>query len=94
MQRILSRTFDDPFRLSLMRKDVDIAADLASHHALELPMTALTKASYDEADDQEGPGSSLSNLALWTERNTGVVVAATNVVESYMFESGATGEDD
>jgi 3-hydroxyisobutyrate dehydrogenase-like beta-hydroxyacid dehydrogenase len=25
-QRILSRTFDDPFRLALMRKDVDIAS--------------------------------------------------------------------
>ncbi len=28
-QRILSRTFDDPFRLALMRKDVDIANGLA-----------------------------------------------------------------
>jgi 3-hydroxyisobutyrate dehydrogenase len=93
-QRILTRTFDDPFRLSLMRKDVDIAADLARQHGIELPMTALTKASYDEADDQEGAGSSLSNVALWTERNTGVVVGVADVVESYMFEPESTGEDD
>jgi 3-hydroxyisobutyrate dehydrogenase-like beta-hydroxyacid dehydrogenase len=93
-QRILTRTFDDPFRLSLMRKDVDIAADLARQHELELPMTALVEASYDEADDQEDVGSSLSNLALWTERNTGVVVGTAAVVESYMVEREPNGDDD
>lgn len=93
-QRILSRTFDDPFRLSLMRKDVDIATDLAAQHGVELPMAALTRASYDEADAEEAAGSSLSNLALWVERTTGVALGPTPVLESYMFESEATGEDD
>ena len=93
-QRILSRTFDDPFRLSLMRKDVDIATDLAAQHGVELPMASLTRASYDAADEQEAVGSSLSNLALWVERTTGVALGPSQVVESYMFESESTGEDD
>jgi 3-hydroxyisobutyrate dehydrogenase len=73
-QRILSRTFDDPFRLALMRKDIEIAAGLAEQFGLELPMAALAAASYREADDERGPGSSLSDLALWTERRTGVTI--------------------
>lgn len=93
-QRILTRTFDDSFRLSLMRKDVDIATDLARQHGVELPMAALARASYDEADDQEAAGSSLSNLALWIERTTGVFLGAADVLESYTVGSASTGEDD
>ena len=91
-QRILTRTFDDPFRLALMRKDVDIATDLAEQHGLDLPMATLTRASYAEADEQEGPGSSLSNLALWSERRTGVVVGSSEPVGSYMLAAEADGE--
>jgi 3-hydroxyisobutyrate dehydrogenase len=73
-QRILSRTFDDPFRLALMRKDIDIANGLAEQLQLDLPMAALCQASYHEADEQSGPGKSLSELGLWTERHTGVTI--------------------
>jgi 3-hydroxyisobutyrate dehydrogenase len=73
-QRILSRTFDDPFRLALMRKDVDIAEGLARQLGLELPMATLCAISYRDADDQFGDGSSLSDLARWTERRTGVTI--------------------
>lgn len=93
-QRILTRTFDDPFRLSLMRKDVDIATDLAAQHGLRLPMAALARVSYGAADEEEGPGRSLSNLALWTERETGVVLTPAGMVESYMFESDPRGDQD
>lgn len=75
-QRILTRTFDDPFRLALMRKDVDIATDLAEQRAIDLPMASLTRASYHEADAEEGDGASLSNLALWLERRTGVRISS------------------
>lgn len=91
-QRILTRTFDDPFRLSLMRKDVDIATDLAAQHGLALPMAMLTRESYGAADAEEGPGQSLSNLALWIERATGVVVSSSGVLESYTFESNPRGD--
>jgi len=75
-QRILSRTFDDPFRLALMRKDVDIASGLASKLGLDLPMASLCAESYREADEQFGEGSSLSDLARWTEQRTGVTIGA------------------
>ena len=73
-RRILSRTFDDPFRLALMRKDVDIANGLATKLALDLPMARLCAESYREANEQYGDGSSLSDLGRWTERRTGVTI--------------------
>ena len=30
-QRIVSRTFDDPFKLALMVKDIGIASELGAH---------------------------------------------------------------
>jgi 3-hydroxyisobutyrate dehydrogenase-like beta-hydroxyacid dehydrogenase len=73
-QRILSRTFDDPFRLALMRKDVDIANGLATQMGLDLPMARLCAESYREADEEFGEGSSLSDLGRWTERRAGLVI--------------------
>jgi 3-hydroxyisobutyrate dehydrogenase len=73
-QRILSRTFDDPFRLALMRKDVDIANGLAAKLGLDLPMAGLCAASYRDADERYGEGSSLSDLGRWTEQRTGVTL--------------------
>jgi 3-hydroxyisobutyrate dehydrogenase len=73
-QRILSRTFDDPFRLALMRKDVDIANGLARQLGLDLPMANLCADSYRAADEEFGEGSSLSDLGRWTERRTGVTI--------------------
>ncbi len=73
-QRILSRTFDDPFRLALMRKDVDIAAGLADELGLDLPMATLCATSYRQADEEFGDGSSLSELGRWTERRAGVTI--------------------
>jgi 3-hydroxyisobutyrate dehydrogenase len=75
-QRILSRTFDDPFRLALMRKDVDIANGLATQLGLDLPMARLCAESYREADDEFGEGSSLSDLGRWTERRAGVTLGS------------------
>ena len=73
-QRILSRTFDDPFRLALMRKDVDIANGLADKLELDLPMAKLCAESYREADELYGEGSSLSDLGRWTEQRTGITI--------------------
>lgn len=73
-QRILSRTFDDPFRLALMRKDVDIANGLAAKLELDLPMAKLCAVSYREADEQYGEGSSLSDLGRWTEQRAGLTI--------------------
>lgn len=91
-QRILTRTFDDPFRLALMCKDVEIATDLAARLDVVLPMAALARASYGDAVAEEGSESSLSNLALWTERGTGVVIGSPTHRRSYMLGTEVHGE--
>lgn len=71
-QRILSRTFDDPFRLELMLKDVKIAAQLARDYDLPLPFAAHCEAIYEDAHAFAGSGKSLSELVRWVEHSTGV----------------------
>ncbi|HZB42303.1 MAG TPA: NAD(P)-dependent oxidoreductase [Ilumatobacter sp.] len=83
-QRILSRTFDDPFRLALMRKDVDIANGLAEQLGLHLPMASLCAEAYREADDEFGENSSLSDFGRWTERRTGVIIASGGAVRDHI----------
>ncbi|HEX4982587.1 MAG TPA: NAD(P)-dependent oxidoreductase [Ilumatobacteraceae bacterium] len=72
--RILSRTFDDPFRLELMLKDVAIATQLSRDLGLPLPFIALCESLYRAADRHAGPGRSLSELVRWVEHLTGVEI--------------------
>jgi 3-hydroxyisobutyrate dehydrogenase-like beta-hydroxyacid dehydrogenase len=60
--RILSRAFDDPFRLELMLKDVRIATQLARDLGLTLPSAELCETVYEAADRHAGPGQSVSEL--------------------------------
>ena len=71
-QRVLSRTFDDPFKLDLMVKDIAIAMELGRQNDLPLPLSALGQQLYKAALRQTGPGHSLSELARWVEQLTGV----------------------
>jgi 3-hydroxyisobutyrate dehydrogenase len=73
--RILSRTFDDPFRLELMTKDVRIATQLARDLGLALPYAELCEQSYEAANRHAGAGKSLSELVRWVEHTTGVDIA-------------------
>lgn len=73
-QRILSRTFDDPFRLALMLKDIEIYNRLAERLGLDLPASALCRTSYEAADELAGPGGSLSEIGHWIEKRTGVTI--------------------
>ena len=66
-QRILSGTFDDPFRLELMLKDVKIAAQLARDLEVPLPFVDHCEGSYEAAHEFAGPGKSLSELVRWVE---------------------------
>jgi 3-hydroxyisobutyrate dehydrogenase len=70
-QRILSRTFDDPFRLELMVKDIGIATQLSRDQRVSTPVAALSEQIYRAASRAAGPGSSLSELARWVERAAG-----------------------
>jgi 3-hydroxyisobutyrate dehydrogenase len=73
-QRILSRTFDDPFKLELMLKDVRIATQLARDLELALPYAALAEGLYQAAQVHAGPGKSLSELVRWVEDVNGVAI--------------------
>ena len=75
-QRILSRTFDDPFRLELMLKDVKIAVQLAANLELPLPFAEHCESIYQDANSLAGPGKSLSELVRWVEQATGVEITA------------------
>lgn len=70
-QRILSRTFDDPFRLELMLKDVRIAAELARQLGVSLPFAAHCESVYEQAHQYAGTGKSLSELVRWVEHDSG-----------------------
>jgi 3-hydroxyisobutyrate dehydrogenase len=74
-QRILSRTFDDPFKLELMLKDVRIATQLARDLELALPYAALAEGLYQAAQVHAGPGKSLAELVRWVEEINGVEIA-------------------
>jgi 3-hydroxyisobutyrate dehydrogenase len=74
-QRILTRTFDDPFKLELMLKDVGIANGLARDVGASVALSALTHQIYQAADRLAGPGASVSELVRWVERQSGVSIA-------------------
>jgi 3-hydroxyisobutyrate dehydrogenase len=73
-QRITSRTFDDPFKLELMVKDIRIAMELAASKTVDMPLSALGRELWKQADEAAGRGASVSELVRWVERQTGVEI--------------------
>jgi len=73
-QRIISRKFDDPFRLDLMVKDIGIAMQLARSLELPVPLSALGQHLWMAADRWAAEGSSLSHMVSWVEQMTGVQI--------------------
>jgi 3-hydroxyisobutyrate dehydrogenase len=71
-QRILSRSFDDPFKLELMLKDVGIANALARETGTAAPMAGLGQQLWQAASRAAGPGASVSELVRWVERQNDV----------------------
>ncbi|WP_058641829.1 NAD(P)-dependent oxidoreductase [Pseudacidovorax intermedius] len=81
-QRVLNRRFDDPFKLALMRKDMDIALGLAEAQQVAAPLSAAAHGLWQAADQDRGPGASVSELVRWVEAQMGVEIrsgAATDV---------------
>lgn len=70
-QRIFNRSFDDPFKLELMRKDVGIAVQLAQQTATPMPMAGLGQQLWRMAEHAAGPGASVSELVRWVEGLSG-----------------------
>jgi 3-hydroxyisobutyrate dehydrogenase len=73
-QRVLSRTFDDPFKLSLMLKDIGIATTLARTEQVPMPMSGLGEELYRAASISSGPTASLSELVRWVEHMCGAEI--------------------
>ena len=71
-QRILSRRFDDAFKLDLMVKDIGIALQVADGLELDLPLCATAQALWREAQAGLPAGSSVSELVRTIEARTGV----------------------
>lgn len=80
-QRITNRKFDDPFKLGLMVKDIEIALRLAEDKGLDLPLSELNRALWSEARDSEGAERSVSYLVRWLERATGVEIRPDRVAD-------------
>jgi len=74
-QRILSRRFDDPFKLELMVKDIDIALQLAREAGLPLPASALGAQLWRTALSESAADSNVSELFRWVERHTDTEIA-------------------
>jgi 3-hydroxyisobutyrate dehydrogenase-like beta-hydroxyacid dehydrogenase len=75
-QRVISRSFDDPFKLALMLKDIGIAMQLAKSADVPAPLSALGQELWRAAGRDAAPEASVSELARWVERMTGTEITA------------------
>lgn len=73
-QRIISRKFDDQFKLALMVKDIGIATAMANETDIPVPCSALAHQLWRAADRYAGEGSSISEMARWVEHVTGIEI--------------------
>lgn len=73
-QRILSRSFDDPFKLALMLKDMGIANALARETGTAAPLAGLGQQLWQAAARAAGPEASVSELVRWVEQLSGTAI--------------------
>ncbi|MCP5144859.1 MAG: NAD(P)-dependent oxidoreductase [Gammaproteobacteria bacterium] len=73
-QRILSRRFDDPFKLALMNKDVGIAGKLAQDADFPMPLATAARALWAEATAANSSDASVSELIRWLEQRANLAV--------------------
>ena len=73
-QRVTSRTFDDPFKLELMVKDIRIAMELAQASGVPMPFNGSGRELWQRAGAAAPPGASVSELVRWVERECGVEI--------------------
>lgn len=73
-QRILSRRFDDPFKLDLMVKDVGIALRIAEDLKLQPRLSAAAGKLWRAIQRKVPKGSSVSELVRTLERDSGTKI--------------------
>ena len=56
-QRVISRRFDDPFKLELMLKDIGIALAVARDAGAHMPLAEAGHPLWQAADHAKGPAS-------------------------------------
>jgi 3-hydroxyisobutyrate dehydrogenase len=79
-QRVLTRSFDDPFKLELMVKDVNIALRIANDRHLKLPLSESACALWREIQTEVPRGGSVSELVRVLEDKTGVELSSPALV--------------
>ena len=75
-QRVISRRFDDPFKLELMLKDIGIALGVAREAGIRMPLCEAGHPLWQAADQAQGAGASVSELVRWIEQQAGVDIAS------------------
>ena len=88
-KRILSRRFDDPFKLELMLKDIGIAMSLSREAGVSAPLSGLGQQLWQAASTAAGPGTSISELVRWVENQNGVQVTRPGSDESAQASASA-----
>lgn len=73
-QRVFNRSFDDPFKLELMLKDIGIAVDLAGRCESPMALSALGHELWRMAHHCAGTGASVSELVRWVESLSGTAL--------------------
>lgn len=72
VRRVLSRSFDDPFKLDLMVKDIDIALKIAADLGLQTPLSAANRELWHQTQREIPAGSSVSELVRSLETRSQV----------------------
>jgi 3-hydroxyisobutyrate dehydrogenase len=75
-QRVFNRTFDDPFKLELMVKDMGIAMQLADQTHTPAPVWGVAQALWQQAQGSAAPQASVSEVVRWMEQQTGTDLSA------------------
>jgi 3-hydroxyisobutyrate dehydrogenase-like beta-hydroxyacid dehydrogenase len=73
-QRVLSRTFDDPFKLDLMVKDMNIATRLADEDGVDVPVCASAHEIWRDAQAAMPDQSSVSAVVRHIEQTSGIAI--------------------
>ena len=69
---VITRKFEDQFKLDLMLKDMGIAEQLASAHKLPVPMTEVGRVRWQKAVEALGPGAVTTEIVRFVEQEMGV----------------------
>ncbi len=81
-QRVISRTFDDPFKFDLMMKDVNIALQLARDVGLDMPLSKANQALWQQTQAEISENSSVSELVRALETRSGIEISSVPPLES------------